>query len=273
MALQALSLGSEVDLWRPQTGAVHSAFARAVNLRMNGEMWTVLGANLPDTPFGIRLAQGGHLAVLHVQAGDLVHVRAGYMRVGPLILDCRTASRWAPTRWPQPATDLEVRLAAIEQVARPRAWTGSAGLASEVTDALRRSDRDLARAVCRTVGRGPGLTPAGDDVLVGILAVLTCGASGPAGIRATARLVCALAPVLHSTPDVSRHLLDQAARGLPGRALHELGKAVFEGPPNDILANALDRVLDTGRTSGADACLGLAAASRFTFLTTERLAA
>jgi hypothetical protein len=146
-------------------------------------------------------------------------------------------------------------------------------MAGDVTDALRGSDAELARAVRRTVGRGPGLTPAGDDVLVGILALFTSGAAGEAGEQAACRLVRALAPVLGATPDVSRHLLDQATRGLPGRALHDLGQALMKDAPHDILVRALDLVLDTGCTSGADACTGLAAACRFTFLKVQRLAA
>jgi hypothetical protein len=156
-------------------------------------------------------------------------------------------------------------------MARPRAWAESADMASDVTDALRCSDAELAAAVRRTVGRGPGLTPAGDDVIVGILAVLTSGAAGPAGIWTSSRLVCALTPVLPSTSDVSRRLLDQAARGLPGRALHDLGKVLMEGAPDDVRTDALELVLDTGYTSGADACMGLTAACRLLFLPTERI--
>jgi hypothetical protein len=64
--------------------------------------------------------------------------------------------------------------------------------------------------------------------------------------------------------------LDQAARGLPGRALHDLGQALIEGAPDDVLAGSLDFVLDTGCTSGADACVGMVAAFRFSFLNPER---
>ena len=124
----------------------------------------------------------------------------------------------------------------------------------------------LANAVRRTIGRGPGLTPAGDDVLVGILTVLVSGTSGPAGARATSRLVQAIAPLLPLTSDISRHLLNQAARGLTGRALHDLGKALIEGAPDNILTHAVELVLDTGCTSGADAGMGLAAACHHSFL-------
>jgi Protein of unknown function (DUF2877) len=271
MQLQALSLGREIDVWRPLIGVVHSSFESAANLLVDGEMWTVLGATRPDSPFGIRLAPSD--AQFDVKAADRVSVKAGYVGIGRLILDCRTASYWAPTPWARPATGLASRLAAVEHAVRPRAWDESAGMACEVTDALRGSDAELARAVRRTLGRGPGLTPAGDDVLVGILALLTSGAAGAAGERAMSQLVSALAPVLPTTSDVSRHLLHQATRGFLGRALHDLGQALMEAAPHNILTDAIELVLDTGCTSGADACMGLAAACRCIFFNTERAAA
>ncbi len=281
MLLQALSIGHGIDIWRPQTGVVHSAFDRAANVLMEGELWTVLGTVpgtvRPDAPFGIRLAPGGGTARLHVRATDPVNVRAGHVSVGRLIIDCRTATRWVPTGWTRPAPGLEARLCKLEQRARSRAWSESASMAKDVTEALGNAgaadDAELAAAVRRTIGRGPGLTPAGDDVLVGILGVLGSAAAGPASVSSRSRLIGALAPVLASTSDVSRHLLDQVARGLPGSALHDLGRAVIEGAPDAVLANALDALLDTGCTSGADACMGLAAACRLVFFTIDRAAA
>jgi hypothetical protein len=60
---------------------------------------------------------------------------------------------------------------------------------------------------------------------------------------------------------------------LPARAIHDLGAAVVQGAPDLILEDALQVVLATGCTSGADACMGLVAACRFSFLHAERDAA
>lgn len=266
-----MSIGRELDVRTPRSGVVHSSFERAVNLLVDGELWTVIGAPRADSPFGIRLAPGD--ARFDVAAGHRVQVRAGFVGIGDEVIDCRLASIWAPARWAQPASGLDFRLAAVEQVAQSRAWDRSAAMARDVTGALRESDARLADAVRRTVGRGPGLTPAGDDVLVGILALLTSGAAAAAGQRACARLVGALAPVLPTTSEISRHLLLQAARGLPGRVLHDLGRALIEGAARPVIADALDHLLEHGSTSGADACMGLVAACRATLLNAERLAA
>lgn len=271
MPLSALSIGCEVDVWKPRAGVVHSVFERAVNLLVDDELWTVLGASRPDAPFGIRLSKSAD--GFNVTAGNRVDVRSGFVAVGRLSVDCRTATRWAPATWAGVSDGLEARLFALEDAARPRAWSESAGMAADVVAALPGPDAELLATIRRTVGRGPGLTPSGDDVLAGILALLTSGAAGAAGIRAASRLAGALSPVLATTSDISRHLLSQAARGLPGRALHDLGRAVIEGAPPEIFSTALALVLDTGATSGADACMGFVAACRSAFLNTELAAA
>jgi hypothetical protein len=277
VSVQALSLGSRVDVWTPRVGVVHSVFDGAVNLEVDGELWTVFGAGGQDAPFGIRLACDDRHPRLSARVGDRVSIRAGYVGIDRLVLDCRTTPRWTASPWTAPAPDLEARICIVEQAARSRAWHGSEGLAHTVMDALHgvgcSADVALVAAARSAVGHGPGLTPAGDDVLVGILTVLASGASGATGLRAAARLTHALSPALPSTTDISRHLLDQAARGLSGRALHELGKALIEGASDGVLELALNRVLDTGASSGADACMGLAAASRFSFLPAERAVA
>jgi len=274
---QALSLGCEVDVWAARRGAVHSVFAGAINLLVGGEMWTLLDAAKSDSPFGIRLAPGVGPHAFGVQRSAPVHVRSGFIGVGGMVLDCRSALRWAAVRWPPPGAGFEARLAEVERLARPRAWADSAAMAGDVMRALcaarGAADAQCVAAVRRTIGRGPGLTPAGDDVLVGIMAILSSGAAGEAGARAMERLVRAMMPALPSTTDLSRHLLAQAARGLSGRALHDLGRALVKGAADDALAAALAPVLATGATSGADACIGLVAAGRTMLIDAERFAA
>ena len=253
MPLQAVSVGHGIDVWSPRSGVVHSAFEQAVNLLLDGELWTVLDAVRTDAPIGIRLAPGDMR--FDVQGAERVNVRAGYVGIGRLIVDCRCASRWTPTRWAPPTKGLAARLATVEHAARSRAWSESAAMAGEVAAALRGSDTELARAVRRTVGRGPGLTPAGDDVLVGILALLTSGAAGEVGERAAARLITALRCVLSGTSDVSRHLLCQAARGLPGRALHDLGQMLMKKKCTARGSGGRDRSRDRQRLHFRGGCL------------------
>jgi hypothetical protein len=113
--------------------------------------------------------------------------------------------------------------------------------------------------LAKVVGRGPGSTPSGDDVLVGILAVLKSPHSGAAGARAAESLGRALLPLLWTTSDVSGQLLRQAVKGLFSRDVHELVLALLGNPAPQQLRNTVRRVIETGATSGADTCMGLLA--------------
>ncbi len=123
------------------------------------------------------------------------------------------------------------------------------------------------------VGYGPGSTPSGDDVLVGIFAVLTASRSGAAGAAAARSLDQMMRPLLPGTTDISMQLLRQASRGLVGRAVHELICAISGETNLQALRLAIQRVVETGVTSGADTCMGLLAFAPSYFLSDDERAA
>lgn len=268
--LRALSVGCAIDAWHVGTGVVHSVFDHAVNVLIGDDLWTVLPRPRLETPFGLRLAAWPERIQSVAPVGGRVHVRAGYVRIGAAVIDCRTATRWSPSPIRPTREPLGASLAFLERRARPRAWCGSPAVADDLANALRgfSSGRtlDAVCAVRRIVGRGPGLTPSGDDVLAGAITLLASGTAGPAGDRAWAWLASIVSRMWHTTSDISRHLLTQAVRGLPGRGLHDLIKSLLEGAPVEVLGDALDSALSMGATSGADACLGVVAACRYAWL-------
>ena len=123
------------------------------------------------------------------------------------------------------------------------------------------------------VGHGPGSTPSGDDVLVGIFAVLTASQSGAAGAAAARSLDQMMRPLLPGTTDISMQLLRQASRGLVGRTVHELICAISGETNLQALRIAIQRVVETGVTSGADTCMGLLAFAPSYFLSDDERAA
>jgi len=221
-------------------------------------MWTLLAEDKTDLPFGIRLASS-NFHTLGLRSGDLVSVRSGFGGIGPdLVVDCRAAPRWVPACEEKLDPGLESRLAVMAMAACDRAWCESAPMARAVRAALIDTTA-LGDVLARVVGRGPGATPSGDDVLVGVLAVLTSPRAGTAGARAAESLGRALRPLLPTTTDLSGHLLHQATKGLFGRDLHELVNALIGASTPRQLSEKIRRVAETGATSGADACEGLLA--------------
>lgn len=240
------------------SGTVHSVFARAVNLMIGGDMWTVLATEKTDRPFGIRVTLPSFDS-LDLHSGDPVNIRAGYLGIGSrLVIDCRAAVRWKPARGNKPERGLEHRIALVAAAAGDRSWCESAPMALAVRIAFDESPM-LDGVIAKVVGRGPGATPAGDDVLVGILAVLTSPYAGVVGAKAAKLLSRSILPVLPTTTEVSGHLIRQATNGLFGRDIHDLVSTLIGGSSPEQFRENLRRIVATGATSGADMCQGLLA--------------
>jgi hypothetical protein len=102
---------------------------------------------------------------------------------------------------------------------------------------------DLDGAVDALAGLGPGLTPAGDDTLAGLLLIL--GAHDRAAAVAAADRA--------RTNDIARAFLAWAARGQSIEPVHRLLVSADAG----VAAAALANVLAFGHSSGADLAFGL----------------
>ena len=260
--MQAVCIGPAVDTLTAAAGEVHSVFVRAANLTVGDRLWTLLGRAQGDLPCGIRLDLET-LEALWLRRGEPVHIRAGYLsfsaRTAPLVVDCRAVPRWSPGAVGPLIPGLKDRLAFLSTEAEPKAWQGSAAMAAAVMNCLRHDPARLKPVLASIIGSGPGLTPAGDDVLVGILAVLTTPAAGPAGAAAAGAIGGALASFLPATTFVSRHLLHQAGGGMFARPVVDLVSALIGGSMGAALDAAALRLVAIGATSGADTCMGILA--------------
>ena len=103
-------------------------------------------------------------------------------------------------------------------------------------------------------GLGPGLTPAGDDYLVGLMAGLRvwpglCEVSSEEDCRII------LEAAEGRTTLLSRAFLRSAKEGLFGEIWHEL-LAELAGGEATRIRQAVRRILSAGATSGADALAG-----------------
>jgi hypothetical protein len=132
--------------------------------------------------------------------------------------------------------------------------TGPGGPLAALRGAVRRADLDAAlRTATRLIGLGPGLTPAGDDVMAGTIAGLVL--LGHPSAERFAAGVYALAA--GRTTELSRALLRHAACGqVSGEYAAVLHGLVGERP----LAPAVAALLNTGSTSGRAMALGLSTA-------------
>ncbi len=127
---------------------------------------------------------------------------------------------------------------------------------SDVTTGIEQALRSL-------IGRGPGLTPSGDDIVTGMLAV----AHRTADERLVARLAPRVAALAHRTTVVGAHQLTAACRGAVAEPAVDLVDALViahragsdDGAALGRAAYALRTLLDVGATTGADTLAGIAA--------------
>ncbi|HXV07544.1 MAG TPA: DUF2877 domain-containing protein, partial [Burkholderiales bacterium] len=116
------------------------------------------------------------------------------------------------------------------------------------------SAQAIAHAVHGLVGLGPGLTPAGDDALIGWLA-----GTALLGPDRRSELLCqAVRARLARTTDVSRAHLEDALAGAFSEPLAQFANALVRGPGE--AQRALADLAAVGATSGLDAAAGLLAA-------------
>lgn len=119
---------------------------------------------------------------------------------------------------------------------------------------------NVSEAAKKLAGLGPGLTPAGDDLLLGAMYGLWATRGEDAQLSAE-RIVRASVPRTHA---LSGAWLAAGARGEAAAPWHQLLAAVASHSEDELEA-AVMRILPTGHTSGADALggfLGLLEAQR-----------
>jgi len=253
------------------TGCVHSVFAQACNIACNGTLLTLCTSFAADGPTTLRLAHGA--------APDL----RGLFDVGEAVRGCRSGVQTGHTElrlmhanvWrPEPGGGVLPRRRIHTHLGNARLCLAqhrcahasvidgaAAGAVWALRDACRALDGEQARQhVARLVGWGEGLTPAGDDFLIGLIAGLDALVHGDVRRRA---FHGALAAVLNAltprTTPIAAHYLRLAANRHYTEPLIRLRNALLCEDDSDAVDAALHSALAVGATSGGDTVSGLLA--------------
>lgn len=259
-------------------GTVHSVFASACNIAVGDLLITVQDAGRQHVPTSVRVcAMGSGSWSPAVRAGDRASHQAGVLAFGRHVLDLSRVPVWAPgptAGWTQPQAARR-RLAQLAGIRRTHVRMHAHPATPELDRDVRaltvllpgaltpepRAPMDgsgLDSVVRRLVGAGAGLTPAGDDVLVGLLAALLRAGRGVSPAATAFDWIGAVAErYAHRTTDISAHYLRLAARGHVSEPLSALIDAVVSDSPTETLRGRANDVLDVGASSGADALLGV----------------
>lgn len=217
------------------------------------EVVAVLARDSVRLPLGLVLATSSDDLPVTRLTGPVL-VGAGVVQVGAARIQLvRLTSVRAPTGL---APDAD----AVERLARRLGDRRN----SSVDSALRSlplldvaAARPAAGVVDGLLGTGPGLTPAGDDVLAGYLVGGWCFGLDLGPLPAA---VLEAAPT--RTTDLSAALLRCASRGESIPQVDQLARALTGDGPEGTLEAALTAVLEVGHSSGAALATGVLAAAR-----------
>jgi hypothetical protein len=265
-------------------GRVEAVFAHACNVALDGGgLVTVLAHEAGNVVHGIRLFRNQWFE-RRLRPGAPVHLCADHMTIdgAAVTVMLSAAARWKPDFGPR-VSDWSGRsvgaallvtellrehtvlasnefLAAVlrlEHRGTPLACRVSAIMPPLALATRMRDAGDALHLLAQLIGLGPGLTPAGDDFVIGWLAGLTLRAQSSAQLEFLHSICDGIRALRHTTTSVSAQQLDDACALLFAERLADVCMAIAAGAPKSTLAPRLAAQLAVGSTSGADAAAGL----------------
>jgi len=124
--------------------------------------------------------------------------------------------------------------------------------------ATRRYELTDTTAISTLTGLGPGLTPSGDDLLVGYMAGLWSTMRDQSKrMQFISSLGKNIIRLSRRTSIISRTYLCHAARGQVSSHLADLAEAICRETDSERLADIAETAMRVGHTSGMDAVTGM----------------
>jgi hypothetical protein len=265
----------------PARAEVAAVFSHSFHLRSDDLFICVGEPAIGNGP--LTLIADMRVACLGLRPGQPARIAQNRIAIGAVTFTCERCEPWLAQGWPSP--DPPGRLAQTRNAVMRRAAADAPaeGLGRTIADANVRHDafariarRRLARLrswladsvtaggtpvvalpdpVRDLVGLGPGLTPSGDDALIGALALLDALANDYADARIMrtnlARAIGHLPPGL--TSPSSHGFLRVAAAGHIGESLHAAVSSFVSGDADAAIA----AIRDIGHSSGWDMMAGI----------------
>jgi hypothetical protein len=275
---RAIVFGSEVDsLLKQRIGVewnIHSVFRKVVNLQCQNDLLSLVCPGMGNAPNSlvVDLPVNIDFTMLGIKADMPVTVSKEWMSLGKkLVVDFVNVSLWKG-RSPADLTwsgcmlswaNLTALWGAINRWGVPGGLVelitrGDHSLAGQLRSLARAfnplvEDEPMEQAVNGFLGYGPGLTPSGDDLLLGVLAAAVVGMDYHPLLK---RLEMAITANLKRTNDLSAFFLRRALVGDYHEYLQEAIFAVARGLPGNV-TTATRILLGVGATSGTDMAVGL----------------
>ena len=260
------------------SGYVHSVYHKAVNITCNttGEMLTLLCNQMDNGPNSL-IVDLRSFENLGIEAHDWVRIKEDYLLIASrLNVQLPHSGLWRcdlpsfPDQTQMLKANLKVATEYMKHYGKHsgmlRLCTTRGDIESTLTKMLDARVKGLLDAVAkgnsvnafyyasRLVGLGYGLTPSGDDFLVGLFTVMNMPNSP---LQSFSKWCKQIVDAAYSfTNEISYATLIKAASGMVRESIVRFVMALIEEYPQQMV-KSLDRVLKIGSTSGTDIALGI----------------
>lgn len=278
MQLQAVSIGSAV----PQNNfnaTIQSLFVSSLNLRLDNydKLITILVSDHYDLPQGIRVNQT--LPIQPLNIGGAAVSRGGIIRFesSPLAIDLRGAKIWGG-KLPHLNEPTEQAWSIIWQTLNAGQIQSKSDLIAEelfqpdhaphltrnlsmpvrglIAAAERFDPHACTDAAKKMIGLGPGVTPTGDDILIGFMAGLYCMLGCKTDrLNFIEEFGKGLFFLSKKTNEISRTYIQHAIKGEFSSSMVGLIEAIRAGDEGRLIC-ATKSTMQIGHSSGMDSITG-----------------
>ena len=267
MNLEALSLAPAVNAWLAdsrQPSVLH-VFDQACNLiNERREVLSLVTPQIGNGPFNLVIEDDISFSE-HIDIESVISIGDHHILLGDLTINLTNANLWNPRPdWEGLHANKENILAQIAQLPITN-YQFPTSLISALTIADIQNSQVAAQ---KLAGLGQGLTPAGDDLIMGaIYAVWIVHPHKVASVLAK-EVTDTASPL---TTSLSAAWLRAAGKGEAGSLWHDFFDALISVDQGSI-QKARDKILAVGETSGADALAGFVSVCRSWLQSAARLA-
>ncbi|CRK81888.1 hypothetical protein BN000_01805 [Neobacillus massiliamazoniensis] len=260
------------------SGYVHSTFNRTFNIHCleNGELYTIACREMDNGPNTL-IIDVDRFDEMDIKVNDTVHFENKILSVeNKIAITLEQVESWKPVLpiYPKDTEIIKTRLTKMKhyinilgkgggmkknKISRGPFDVEMSKMLNERTNLLLNALRnnEMSKALQHAVsliGLGPGLTPSGDDFLVGLFTIFNIRNSPRFSHQSFCEDVVEKAKAL--TNDISYMALKKASVGKVRESIIRLVDSLFYGKEEELFFS-LNQVINIGSSSGTDIALGL----------------
>nr|WP_282564513.1 DUF2877 domain-containing protein [Providencia alcalifaciens] len=266
---------------QPQlTGCIEQVFNKAINFSVNHQLYTLLSSQIDNAPNSCRLINKDFLSY-KINVGDSVFILNNEIHIGEnYAISFLLCTKWKPSTIyfvAEKINDkdylffLESKFNEIDSILNKRThslfnyqgnnlfYLESSKKLNELRFSLinalmNKQSSEVANIVSQFIGLGIGLTPSGDDYLVGLMAFLLLK-----NHPANSFYISFYQGILHSkgnTTPISAITLEKALDQGYRENMHQLIQCLVDGRNENIYPKILE-ILNIGSSSGCDMLFGI----------------